>query len=168
MLDFCSTENCEICDGIYDDEQMSTEIDEYLSENVRSWNWRELRDALNDIDTSSEFYRYDGALDFVSVDDDFCDYKDEVLDWMDEGGWWDEDDTAEEQPDEYEPENVDLFSVVDDEEEVEEEEESVADEDFSVGKLMEMCSVEYLEFQRANEPTDELVQYLNNMPKILR
>ena len=55
----------------------------------------------------------------------------------------------------------------------EEDEAAPADEDFSIGELMGMCSVQFIDIQRTvlqqkAQNDTEFQQYLNNMPKVLR
>ena len=87
-------------------------------------------------------------------DSDFDLYKDDVLEWMDSNGYWDEDDDEDELDDEGE----DLFEdePVDD--------ESVEDEDFSATELIGMCCAAYTtikeesirRIQKENEQFDNM------------
>lgn len=55
--------------------------------------WQEIRDRLNDLDTSYDYYVNDGYMIYNGLDndDDFEEFKSNVLDWMDSYGEWDED-----------------------------------------------------------------------------
>jgi len=127
LLDLCSDEGCNVCEDIIDDDQ----LDEWVESDIQngSYNWRELRDFLYDIPTGYDYYRCDGSFDYVGMDDDdFEDYKERVLDWMDENGEWDDEEDEEEEKSFYP--------------ELEPEEEPAAQEDFSVTELIGMCGAE--------------------------
>lgn len=166
LKDFCSSNDCDILDCIYDEDGMDSEIECYMDEYHDDYSWREFRDMLSDIPTGYEFYREDGAFNWVGMEDsDFREYKDSILEWMDDGGYWDDD----EEDEEYYDEDNDLFSPGDDE-----EDEDVAEEDFSVGDLIGMCSVTYVTIQRdnqrrENEEATAFNQFINpNMPRVLQ
>lgn len=170
LLDFCYNEDCDICEDIVSNDTMCEEIDEELAEVVRERSWRDVRNLLNDIDTDYDYYRREGCLSYSPVDDDsdFEDYKNDVIEWMDNGGYW-EDEEDDEAYDEAEPFDDDDFAPG---EEDEESEPPAEDEDFSVGELMGMCSVQYLGIQREaaqrkQQNDKEFEQYLSSMPKML-
>lgn len=168
LIDFCYNEDCDICEDIIDSDEMDEEISDNLSEEARECSWRDIRDALNDITTGYSYYRRDGSFDYVPMDDsDFDSYKDDVIEWMDNGGYWDDEENYDDEPfyDEYSDFNC--------EENEEDAEITAVEEDFSVGELMGMCSVQFLGIQREaaqrRKQTDrELEQYLSNMPKVLQ
>lgn len=142
LKDFCSEIGCEHCDCIIDDDGLDEEIEYALGEYLRDYNWREIRDMLDDIPTGYDWYRCDGSFDYVGLDDDdFDSYKDDVLDWADDHDVWDEDEDDEE-----------YFDEESNEEEVIEEEpdEHFEEADFSVTDLMGMCSVTLVTIQTDN------------------
>lgn len=143
LLDFCSDEDCDVCEDIYSEDARDDCIDEELVDMARNNNWRDMYNILDSIPDGYDYYRQDNYGDWVGVDDEFDDYKDQVLEWMDDGGYWDdeedEDDTdffAEELA--RERETARQFS----------DEEQVEDEDFTVGDLINMCSVTFVAIQR--------------------
>lgn len=171
LLDFCYNEDCDICEDIVDNDTMSEEIDEELYEVARERSWRDVRDLLNEINTDYDYYRRDGGLSYIPLDDsDFDDYKDDVIEWMDNNGYWEDD----EEDEEYDgPFQYDGDFAPDDTEYEEDEEPPAEEEDFSVGELMGMCSVQYLGMQREaarqmKQSDKEFEQYLSNMPKVLQ
>ena len=172
LLDFCYNEECDICEDIVSNDTMCEEIDEDLAEVVRGRSWRDVRDMLNDIDTDYDYYRRGGGLSYIPMDDsDFDDYKDDVIEWMDNGGYWDEEDNEEDFDDDRPFVDDDFAPGEEDDEE--EEEPAAEDEDFSVGELMGMCSVQYLGIQREaaqrkKQNDKEFEQYLSSMPKVLQ
>ena len=169
LKDFCADNDCDILDDVYDEDGMDSEIEYYIGEYRGDYTWRELRDMLGNIPTGYEFYREEGAFDWVGLDDsDFRDYKENVLDWMDDGEYWEEDEDDDFFDDDQPLTDVDLFSPGEDDDEV------VAEEDFSVGDLIGMCSVTYVAIQqdaarREREDAAAFNQFVNpNMPKVLR
>lgn len=90
LIDFCNDVGCSICeDLVYYDA-----ISDYIWDVIRDWDsgWEELRDALGNIDTTPYWYRHEGWLDFYGVDDEFDDYKREVLEEADEYNYFDDED----------------------------------------------------------------------------
>lgn len=171
LLDFCDNEDCDICYDIVSNEAMCEEIDEDLVEEARRRSWQDVRDLLNDIDTDYDYYRRDGSLEYIPMEDnDFDTYKDDVIEWMDNNGYWEGNDEDEDEYDEPFMYDAD-FAPGD--EEYEEEEPPAEEEDFSVGELMGMCSIQYLGMQREaarqmKQNDKEFEQYLSNMPKVLQ
>ena len=170
LLEFCYNEDCDVCEDIISDEDRDYEINESVREYHTEYSWFDLRDMLRGIETGYEYYRRDGSFDYCGMDDgsDFDEYKDAVIEWMDDGGYWED----EEDEDDYTEETI----FDDDNAPVEYEEldeESAPDEDFSVGELMGMCCVAFVTIQQDNERREQenaaaLQQYLNEMPKVLR
>lgn len=168
LLDFCYDNDSNICEDIVSSDTMDDEIENDLREEVGNRSWRDIRVLLCDIDTDYDFFRKDGILDYYPLDNhgDFDEYKDTVLDWMDDNGYWDDDEDDEEE----------YFDGVPYEEppaSEEEDEPAAEDEDFSIGELMGMCSVQFLDIQRTAsrqkaQNDAEFQQYLANMPKVLR
>lgn len=169
LIDFCYNEDCDICEDIIDSDTMDEEVNENLREDVGNYSWWEVRDGLNDIETGYDYYhRNDGLFDYEPMDDsDFDSYKEDVIEWMDNGGYWDEEDDEDE---EYEEPFHDNQLASEDEDG--EDESEPEDEDFSVDELIGMCSVQFLGIQREaakrrRQNDKEFEQYLNNMPKVL-
>ena len=56
LVDFCYSVDCDVCEGVYDDEGR----DDYLNEQVSEWSrndaWYELRDALDNIPTGYDWW----------------------------------------------------------------------------------------------------------------
>lgn len=131
LKNFCSDEQCDICDDIYDEEGRDDYINDCLMDWARNDSWTELLSRLEDIPTGYDYYRYDDYGDWVGLDDgDFDEIRDEVAEWMDDNGYWDDD---EEEADDEDEEPIDD----EDEEPIDDEEEEppVEDEDCSLGEL---------------------------------
>ena len=125
LKDFCSDEQCDICDDIYDEEGRDDYINDCLMDWARNDSWTELLSRLEDIPTGYDYYRYDDYGDWVGLDDgDFDEIRDEVAEWMDDNGYWDDDE--EEADDEEDTPFIDP-----------EDAEPIDDEDCSLGELFE-------------------------------
>lgn len=106
--------------GVYEDELNSIidddQLDEYVEEDISNGyrSWRSLRDALGDIPTGYDWYRCDGGFDYTGLDrSDFLEMKDEILDYLDSTGFFDED---EEEDDGHGPSlYIDFFDLDPDE-----------------------------------------------------
>lgn len=99
LISFCYDEDLETCDEIYSadrlDEYLREEIPEYLDDH----DWVDLKYTLEDIPSDYEYYIRNGWMEFSAADDsDFDEYKENVLDEMDDNDYWDEDDEEEEEP----------------------------------------------------------------------
>lgn len=130
LLSFCQENDLDACRDIYPDSTVEEEIEDDIAS--RECDWRELRDALDDISVDGYYYLRRGWLDYVCVDDEFEDYKRDVLSECDDWeGFWEVEEIAE---DEEEEDWFDLFSEEEPEEEPEPEEELP---DFSV--LLSIC-----------------------------
>lgn len=117
LRDFCYGNDCGICDDIYDDESKDDYINEHLWDMADDADgWQSLYRTLNDIPTGYDYYRLDDYGDFNGLDDDdFEDYKNDVLEWMDDNECWDEDEDDDEESCEEDMQPVDeLFSLCSD------------------------------------------------------
>ena len=104
LLNFCSDEDCDLCEDIVDWDY----VDDYVNDSLVDWardnDWRSLLGILNNVDDNSgyDYYRYDD-YEYVPVDDDrnlFEEYKDSVLEWMDDNDYWPDGDEDEEEEEE--------------------------------------------------------------------
>lgn len=99
LVDFCSDEGYDL--DIYDEYSRDDWINEGLMDRARDMSWQDLLSELQDIPTGYDYYRYDDG-EWSGVDDyDFSDLKDEVEEWMDEWGRWDEEEPDEDEPEHY-------------------------------------------------------------------
>lgn len=143
LIDLCRDCDCDICNNIIDGDS----LDEYVDSDISDcdYGWQALRDYLSDIPTGYDYYQYDGAFDYVGMDDgDFENYKSSVLDWMDENELWDDDEEDEENEDEEDSDPDCDFPK-------EPEEPPVEEEDFSVTDLISMCGGELITIRQAAE-----------------
>lgn len=124
LLSFCYDEGCDYCEDIYTEDSK----DEYFNDDIVEMaryadNWQDLYRQLDDIPTGYDYYINDDGWRGAD-DDDFEEYKSDVLQWADDEEVWDEEDDEDE----------DVL-----EEEYEADEASDADEDSEV--LEEGCSL---------------------------
>lgn len=91
LFNICGNYDFDILEDIYDRDQMYDYIDEYLHDYYCDHGWEDLRDALNGIDLDYDMYFINSFDDIVGLtDEDFQRYQDMVYDYMDEGGYFDE------------------------------------------------------------------------------
>lgn len=127
LIDFCYDYGCDYCEAIYDDEQKDDYFDEELVEMARNASsWQELQEDLSDIPTDYDFYIRDNYGEWRGADDDdFDNYKEDVLSWGDDREIWDEEDEDE------------FDELLDEEDEIDE----TWDEDEEDMELEEGCSL---------------------------
>ena len=89
LVSFCVDEGIEdLCGDVYDAGYLNDILIESIG-NMRDW--EEVRDFLMNIPTRCDYYREDGYGGYEDADYSFDDYKNEVLQHMDENEAWDED-----------------------------------------------------------------------------
>lgn len=167
LKDFCSEYGSDYCDDIYDDYDMSVAVDEDIDNYGGDYSWNTLRDLLNDIPTNCDYYRRNSAFDWEEADTDmFEGYKSDVCAWADRfGDIWDEED---EEASEDCPEEAEMHLSSDS------DGAPVEKEDFSVGELLDMCSVALVTIQKdqvrqLQENRTAFEQFVEeNIPKILK
>lgn len=100
LIDFCGNEDCDICEDIYSEECKDNEINNCLVEWAKEYTWQELYSILDDIPTGYGYYYTDDCGDWHEADDDLFDaMKQDVLEWMDDGDYWDEEDEEDDNED---------------------------------------------------------------------
>ena len=131
LFDVCNELDCQICSDIYDEYDIDNIIDDWLRYSDSSW--RIVRDKLSNIPEDYAYYLDNGDGDIIGLDDsDFRYYKDDVLDWSDARGLWDEE-NDDNNDDEYEEFVIEI-------QEENETEESLEPEDFSLSELFTVCN----------------------------
>ena len=165
LIDFCNDVGCSYCEDIFDEDGMNDYINERLIDWAREDSWQDLHARLDDIPSGYDYYLLDDYGEWQGLgDSDFDSYKDDVLEWMDSNGYWDEDDDEDELDDEDEAPFED--EPVDD--------EFVEDEDFSATELMGMCCAAYAtikeeSIRRTQKENEQFDSYVNlNVPKVLK
>ena len=84
LIEFCNDVGCSYCDDVYSEESMNDDINERLTDWAQECTWQELYSRLDDIPSGYDYYRCNDYGGWESLDDsDFDDYKDDVLEWMD-------------------------------------------------------------------------------------
>lgn len=131
LLDFCYDEDCDLCEDLFLGDNLDSRINDDLYEAVRNWSWEDVRYSLNDISAGYDCYYYNGLLDYEELTpSDFDGYKDYVINWMDNGEYWDAEEDEEDE-DDFDPDAPFDFA--------EEDNDDVPEEDFSVGELISAC-----------------------------
>lgn len=155
LKDFCDNEGCTLLDDVYDEASRDNYIDDHLVDWAREGCWRDLYNTLEVIPEGYDWYRHGVYEDWCGLDDneDFEEYKNDVLYWADDNCIWDEDEEENE-------ENVDSIDG--------EDNDPAPEEDFSVGDLIGMCVValdviQSEDYRRARE--EELCRLY---PKVLK
>lgn len=108
-------------------------LDECVNEDICNYDchWTDLRDALNDIDTSYTWYRCHGTLSYEGVSDwDFEDIRDSVEDMLDGDDYFDEESDDEEEQGSNQTNNYTQYTV---------EDECELDE-VDIGLLSQLCT----------------------------
>lgn len=136
LFEFCDDEGCDYCEDVYDDDQKDDYFDSDIVEMASNADgWRDLYRQLDDIPTGYDYYVRDDYDGWRGADeDDFANYKNDVLNWGDNNDIWDEIDDEEDE--EYEG----------DEEVIEEEPmvEETLDDDDGEEEPEEGCSLSEL------------------------
>ena len=135
LKDFCYDNECDECDSVYDDYDRNECIDNRLTEMAsNASSWQDLLSELNDIPTGYDYYEeMDDGWRGLDDDDDFERYKGYVMDWMDNGDYWDEEDEDNEDEEYGEEPYYERPVEVSDE-------EPVAEEPIPVGELFTLCN----------------------------
>lgn len=101
---FCDDEGSSICDEIFCGDELRERVSDDLESLARNYTWDELRDYLNEVPEDNDWYDWD----FRRVDYLFDNYKDDVLEWGDDNGIWDEEAEDEDGEEETGDEIIDL------------------------------------------------------------
>lgn len=109
LISFAEEIGCTACDDLVSEDLFHEWIEDNLVSWARDEGWRDLMDRLNGFENNSgyEYYHwsdYDGEYRPVDDYDDFDYYKQEVLNYADEYGEWEEEE-PEEDEDSWEPED---------------------------------------------------------------
>lgn len=135
LLSFCSENSLSACEDIIE----SDSLDEYICEDIRNAlthdYWYQIRDSLSDIIEGGEYYRCEGAFEYVCVDEEVASYIDDALTEMDDMDRWDPEDGDDEDGNEYEEDD-------DEEDAPDNEDRELSEGVFSVSDFMAAGSAE--------------------------
>lgn len=158
LINFCYDEDCDVCEDIYSEDARDEDIDNNLTDWARNHSWQELYDILDAIPCGADYYYRDDWGDWHEVSDAmFDDRKQDVIDWMDDGGYWD---------DEVDEEDEEIFDEIDEEfPEDEEDLEPIEPEDISFTDLLTSCSqklktIEDTQEQEAQEEAENFDSFV--------
>lgn len=98
LKEFCNDEGCDYLDEISSGYDIREDVNEFLVEYARDYNWRELRDSLDNVPEDDAYYRVNGFGDYDELDDydDFDTTKSRILEWADEEEVFDPEEDEEE------------------------------------------------------------------------
>lgn len=100
LLNFCSNESIENdldwYYDIYDYNEMREEVERDITEALNSNYWYDIRDMLNDIPDRGVYFERSDILMYNCIDDDFDQFKDDVLQYANAHELWEEDETESE------------------------------------------------------------------------
>lgn len=157
LLQFCYDENCYCCEDVYDEGAKDDYFNNDIVDMARSANdWRDLYRRLEDIPTGCDYYiRNDDYDEWRGADDDdFDNYKSDVLSWGDDREVWDEDD----EEDEWEEDALEEEYEVD---EASEEDEAL-EEGCSLGELFTSSAAKLqtieIEAEREREQAEQFFE----------
>ena len=98
LKDFCNDFDCDVCEDIYDDDDYDDCVEEDIRDAIADYGWRDIRDFLGNLPGGYDYYRRNSTLDYDGLgDDDFEDYKEDVLEWGDDCGVWEDEEEEEEE-----------------------------------------------------------------------
>lgn len=134
LIELCASMECPLCEDIVSDDNRDSEIEEDIVDLLENNYWHNILDMLNAIPTGSDYYQREETLVYRTVDEyDFEEYKNSVMEWMDENGIFDEE--------EHRASNdIDVFAKQRSAAGMDTFSECVQDEDFSISALIGMCS----------------------------
>lgn len=159
LIDFCYDYDCSYCEDVYNEDSKDEYFDSELVEYARNaQNWRDMLEYLQDIPTGSEYYIRDNYDDWHEADDDdFDNYKNDVLEWGDNSEVWDEEDDDEEY---YDPDGELVDESYYEEEDDELEEGCTLGELFSesASKLQIIEQIEERKREEADKFFEELIE----------
>lgn len=130
LIDICGQYGCEICEDVISRDAMHELIAADMYEYAYEYDWRDIRRWLNEIPTDAAYYLKEACFEYLPIDREFDDYKQGVLEWMDDQENWEaeDDDEFEESPDQ--PVSCDCDDISD---------EPIYDEDITIVELCSIC-----------------------------
>ena len=139
----------EVDEYIYSDDARNDYINDELSNDDSSW--RSVRDWLDGIDDSYyDFWHHDDWGEWTEADDEtFYQFKTRFMDWMDENGYWEDEESDVDIEYDHGGNRVNETGG--------EEECDIPDEDFTVSDLMSDCG-HYYQSDRIKQAQTEAFQ----------
>lgn len=132
LIDFCNDMECDICEEIVNGDDLEERIREDFNDYGSEYPWTDIRGWLNDIVEGHDYYLRNGSFEYEYLcDEDFDDYKERVIEWMDRNNMWDDEE------DEWESMDEDVSS---EESDIIEDDEEVPQEDISMSDLFNVCN----------------------------
>lgn len=141
LLEFDRENDFGFFSDIFPSEELGDRVQEVLGSAVDELSWEELRDYLYDIPTGCDYYRDrsdDEWFGFYGVDDDLDTEMEEFAAWMDDNGYWDDPDEAEDN-EEDEPAEDPAFEA----------------SDITLEGLVEICRADVHHLSAPEEPRED-------------
>ena len=100
LVEFCSNEGIDFLDDVYDDEQKDEYVDEHLDDICSGNTWQDVYSILGSIPEGYDYYLKDedAWMEFRGLSEGealFYRRKDEIVEYYDENGYWEDDDEEE-------------------------------------------------------------------------
>ena len=145
LYDFCNEYQCYLIDDLFSADSR----DEFVIDEAREFtNWEELLGFLESIITGYDYYYRNDWGEWVGLDEgNFNEFHQDVLDWGDENGIWDEDESGDE----------DVL-----EESIDEDDFEIDQEPISINELVSVCThevqhIKSIQKDNENEEAEALV-----------
>ena len=111
LRNLCNDEGCSYLDDYIDGD----DLDDYVDDDVSNsgCGWKDILSYLRDIDDMGgyDFYRRDGSFDYTGCGyDDLTELKNDVYEWMDSHGRFDDDEEDEDDEDYNETDDEYVYS----------------------------------------------------------
>lgn len=125
LVDFCQEEGLSFCDELYGEDSFNEWIEDNLVSWAHDYSWQDLMSMLEGYDSicGADYYIWDDYSGGYrrAEDSDFDEIKDNVIEFMDSDGRWDDDYEEEEEESEQDQDPDDI--------------EPTPEEDFSFGEM---------------------------------
>lgn len=97
LIDFCNDEGCEdYVEDVYSEDSYDDYINEEVRDRVRQDGWQDILSWLQNLPDGYDYYIRDDYGEWRGADDDdFESIKRDVIDYMDDGEYWDDDEEEE-------------------------------------------------------------------------
>ena len=156
LIDFCSENGCSELGDVYDEDTYNEIINQDIVQWAREEDWKSLYNILDSLPDGFEYYSCEYGEWTGLGWDDFHYYKENVLEWADRNGVFDEEEEPEPEPEEddeeydgsAEDEDISLLDMMCDEAPRHEEESKEEEhEEYDI----EWSNIEVPEFEWAEE-----------------
>lgn len=158
LIDFCYDEGCNYCDDVYTEDSKDEYFNDIMVDMARDANdWRDLLQQLDGIPSGDDYYIRDEYGEWRCADnEDFYEYKDDVLQWADDRNVWDEDEDDDVDEEIFEDNDID-----DDLEDDEEFEEGCSLSELFTSCTSRLQTIEIAAGQKQKQEEQEFKQFIS-------